>query len=169
MQLVTTDNAANYKKAGEKLVETRGGLFWTPCAAQCIDLMLEDFGKHIPSHKETIADGKTMLIPLVKELTKGRDWIRTGATRFATSYLPILDETVMAESIHGVINVPASHFLRPYTSFGILNRLQLYRIKRSMRKAAIKGKIYHLWWHPHNMGRNVDVNMKFLESIFSHI
>lgn len=86
MQLVT-DNAANYKKAGEKLMETRGGLFWTPCAAQCIDLMLEDFGKHIPSHKETIADGKTMLIPLVKELTKGRDWIRTGATRSATSYL----------------------------------------------------------------------------------
>lgn len=95
MQLVT-DNAANCKKAGEKLMETRGGLFWTPCAAHCIDLMLEDFGKHIPSHKETIADaekittylyGKTMLIPLVKELTKGRDWIRTGATRSATSYL----------------------------------------------------------------------------------
>lgn len=77
-------------------METRGGLFWTPCAAHCIDLMLEDFGKHIPSHKETIAGaekittylyGKTMLIPLVKELTKGRDWIRTGATRSATSYL----------------------------------------------------------------------------------
>lgn len=79
-------------------MEKRGGLFWTPCAAHCIDLMLEDFEKHIPSHRETIADAEKittylysymarLLIPLVKELTKGRDWIKTGATRFATLYL----------------------------------------------------------------------------------
>ncbi len=42
---VVTDNAANYKKA-EKLLEVkRSKLYWTPCAAHCIDLMLYDTGK----------------------------------------------------------------------------------------------------------------------------
>ena len=41
MQLVT-DNAANYKLAGEMLMKKRKCLFWTPCAAHCLDLMLED-------------------------------------------------------------------------------------------------------------------------------
>ncbi|XP_071933614.1 uncharacterized protein [Coffea arabica] len=40
---VITDNASNYKAAGKILMEKRKRLFWTPCAAHCIDLMLEDF------------------------------------------------------------------------------------------------------------------------------
>ncbi|XLR53660.1 hypothetical protein HN51_021928, partial [Arachis hypogaea] len=35
---VVTDNAANYKAAGEMLMKKRKKLFWTPCAAHCIDL-----------------------------------------------------------------------------------------------------------------------------------
>ena len=42
---VVTDNAANYKAAGQMLMEKRRKLYWTPCAAHCIDLMLEDFEK----------------------------------------------------------------------------------------------------------------------------
>ena len=37
---VITDNASNYKKAGELLMEKRKRLWWTPCAAHCIDLIL---------------------------------------------------------------------------------------------------------------------------------
>ncbi|GKC96414.1 hypothetical protein Tco_1161856, partial [Tanacetum coccineum] len=48
---VVTDNAANYKAAGEMLMDKRKKLFWTPCAAHCIDLMLEDFEKKIEEHK----------------------------------------------------------------------------------------------------------------------
>ena len=51
---IVTDNAANYKAVGEKLMEKRPTLFWTPCAAQCIDLMLEDMFKHINIHTSTI-------------------------------------------------------------------------------------------------------------------
>ena len=42
---VITDNAANYVAAGKMLMERYPNLFWTPCAAHCIDLMLEDIGK----------------------------------------------------------------------------------------------------------------------------
>lgn len=42
---VITDNASNYVLAGKLLEEKHKTIFWTPCAAHCIDLMLEDIGK----------------------------------------------------------------------------------------------------------------------------
>ncbi|RZB42462.1 hypothetical protein D0Y65_053162 [Glycine soja] len=44
---VITDNAANFKAAGELLMHTRPHLYWTPCAAHCIDMILEDLEKHL--------------------------------------------------------------------------------------------------------------------------
>ena len=35
-------------------------------------------------------------------------------------------------------------------------------------KAAIKGEMYHLWWHPHNFGANIDENFYNLEQILKH-
>nr|KYP53976.1 hypothetical protein KK1_000140 [Cajanus cajan] len=42
---VITDNGSNYVLAGKMLEAKRKKIFWTPCAAHCIDLMLEDIGK----------------------------------------------------------------------------------------------------------------------------
>ena len=41
---VVTDNGANYKSAGQKL-SRRQNVYWTPCAAHCLDLMFEDIRK----------------------------------------------------------------------------------------------------------------------------
>ena len=43
--------------------------------------------------------------------------------------------------------------------------LRLRRIKNSMIHAAKKGEVYHLWWHPHNFGKNTDENLQFLTEI----
>ncbi|KAI5411161.1 hypothetical protein KIW84_056341 [Lathyrus oleraceus] len=93
---IVTDNAANYKLVGQMLMDKRNKLYWTPCAAHCIDIMLEDFESKIPMHKEIIASGKkittyiyamTGLITLLHHYTEGSELIRPGITRFATSYL----------------------------------------------------------------------------------
>ena len=42
---VITDNGPQYKAAGELLMEQRLQIYWTPCAAHCIDLILMDIGK----------------------------------------------------------------------------------------------------------------------------
>ena len=42
---VVTDNAANYATTGRLLSAKYPTIFWTPCAAHCIDLMLEDIRK----------------------------------------------------------------------------------------------------------------------------
>lgn len=66
----------------------------------------------------------------------------------------------------GVINIPASRFLRPYSEkLHCLERLKLRRVKGQMKYAAQNGLIFHLWWHPHNFGRNTEKNLKNLEEL----
>lgn len=59
VQLIT-DNASAYKKAGKKLQQKYGILFWSPCAAHCIDLMLENIAnpKWYPLVDEAIKRAK---------------------------------------------------------------------------------------------------------------
>uniref|UniRef100_A0A0R0H3S6 BED-type domain-containing protein n=1 Tax=Glycine max TaxID=3847 RepID=A0A0R0H3S6_SOYBN len=75
---VVTDNGSNYVLAGKLLEEKRKHIYWTPCAAHCIDLMLEDIGK-LPLIRKTIRRS----MPILREL------VRHAITRFATSYLTL--------------------------------------------------------------------------------
>ncbi|MBX2827784.1 MAG: polysaccharide deacetylase family protein [Flavobacteriaceae bacterium] len=66
-------------------------------------------------------------------------------------------------------NIPASRFLKPYSPYlKFLDAWKLRRIKRSMTHAAKEGKIYHLWWHPHNFGNHSEKNLAFLAKILAH-
>jgi len=53
---VVIDDAEYHKVVGQMLMAKGKRLFWTPCVAHCVDLMLEDYEK-IPIH-ETIRKGK---------------------------------------------------------------------------------------------------------------
>ena len=37
-----------------------------------------------------------------------------------------------------------------------------------MTAAAKKKKIYHLWWHPHNFGQNMEKNFDILQKVLEH-
>jgi hypothetical protein len=43
--------------------------------------------------------------------------------------------------------------------------LKMRRLKNSMLRAARERSLFHLWWHPHNFGKNIEENMCQLESI----
>ncbi len=65
-----------------------------------------------------------------------------------------------------LVNVPSSRFLRPYhPRLAALDGLRMRRITRAMRRAAETGGTFHLWWHPHNFGLDLDANMAFLTRI----
>ncbi|CAL8990422.1 unnamed protein product [Prunus brigantina] len=94
---VITNNASNYKNARVKLMEKRKKLWWTPCATNCIDLMLEDISK-MKVVKDTIRlakqvvkfiYGHTWVLALMRSFTKNKEIIRHAITRFATSYLTL--------------------------------------------------------------------------------
>jgi peptidoglycan/xylan/chitin deacetylase (PgdA/CDA1 family) len=66
-------------------------------------------------------------------------------------------------------NIPSSRFLRQYIKkLAFLDGLRLRRIKKSMTHAAKNNLTYHLWWHPHNFGVNLQQNLSFLEQILKH-
>ena len=94
---VIPDNASNYVNAGMRLMEKRRRLWWTPCAAHCIDLMLEDIGK-VNVHDTTLARarqvvkfiyGHTWVLSLMRTFTKNHELLRPAITWFATSFLTL--------------------------------------------------------------------------------
>ena len=54
---VVTDNEASFKTVGMLLMEKYKHLFWSPCAAHCIDLILEDIAS-MKQIKETLDQAK---------------------------------------------------------------------------------------------------------------
>jgi peptidoglycan/xylan/chitin deacetylase (PgdA/CDA1 family) len=63
-------------------------------------------------------------------------------------------------------NIPASRFLRPYSGrLSVFESLRVRRIVQAMEHAALHNEIFHLWWHPHNFGTNIQSNMHVLRTI----
>lgn len=94
---VVTDGASNFVAAGKMLEEKRTKLFWSPCAAHCLDLILEDIGQ-LPVFYNTIANAKkvttfiyrhTWVLNLYRKYSKGKELARPAITRFATAFLTL--------------------------------------------------------------------------------
>ncbi|MEI4770541.1 hypothetical protein WAX74_12930 [Psychrobacillus sp. FJAT-51614] len=69
-----------------------------------------------------------------------------------------------------LINIKSSRFLRPFSKrLKVVEELRLRRIKNGLTKAAKSNELYHLWWHPHNFGKNIEENLQLLEEILKHV
>ncbi|KAJ7955323.1 HAT dimerization domain-containing protein [Quillaja saponaria] len=92
---VITENTPSYKAAGKMLEEKRSNLFWTPCAKNCIDQMLEDFVK-IRCVGERMEKGQKItkfiyyqiwLLNLMKiDFTQGQELLQPAGTRCASGF-----------------------------------------------------------------------------------
>lgn len=82
-------------------------------------------------------------------------------------HTPISYEKI--DNLEQLVNIPASRLLKPYyEKFAFLENLKLHRIKGEIKHAAKYNKLYHLWWHPHNFGDNVEKNLQNLEIILQY-
>lgn len=101
--------------------------------------------------------------------SEGENTLLKRGIRFLDSYFNVsghhlynLNETI----VNDMHNVPASHFLRPYSAkLNFLEPLKRRRIIKSMTQAAQLGQCYHLWWHPHNFGNDMESNLFNLEQL----
>lgn len=75
----------------------RKNLYWTPYAAHCLDLILEDIGK-IPQVNKTMERAifligfiysHTNTLNMMRGFTSKKELVRYGVTRFATSFLTL--------------------------------------------------------------------------------
>lgn len=89
--------------------------------------------------------------------------------RFLDSYIPIEGPITykMNKSEDEILNIPASRFLRPYSGNLFLERLKIRRIKNQMIFAATHHELFHLWWHPHNFGKNTEEMLRELEEVLA--
>lgn len=70
--------------------------------------------------------------------------------------------------VRGLVNIPASRFLRPNRANSFLENRKLKRVKKEMTHAAAQGKLYHLWWHPHNFTFEPSKSLIQLEELLRH-
>jgi peptidoglycan/xylan/chitin deacetylase (PgdA/CDA1 family) len=85
--------------------------------------------------------------------------------RLLDSYFKLSKGTVNSmQEVNGIKVINADRFLRPYR-FQFLNHFMVKRIIDEMTFAAKHGSVYHLWWHPHNFGKNLKENLSNLEQI----
>ena len=89
--------------------------------------------------------------------------------RLADAYLPLTGRC--SHPLAGAdapVDVPASRYLRPYhPALRGLERLRLERIGSDLDHAARAGRLFHLWWHPHDFGAHLAENLWILGEILT--
>jgi len=92
------------------------------------------------------------------------------ALRLADVYVP-LTGMHSAPTDGGValpVDVPASRYLRPWSrALRALEPLRLRRITAELEAAAQRGRVFHLWWHPHDFGLHPRENLGFLRRVLA--
>lgn len=107
------------------------------------------------------------------ETEEEKNGLSSRALRLADSYINIFGHnTYKKEDVefeNELINIPSSRFFRPYfNKLKMLEKIKLRRILNDMTYAAKNQEIYHLWWHPHNSGKNIEENLKQIKLIVLH-
>ncbi len=92
------------------------------------------------------------------------------ALRFVDALVPVagshLTDASTLDTSSGLVDVPASLFLRVFpTSARFMRDAGIRRITIAMKRAAMTGRILHLWWHPHNFGVSLDARLHDLELV----
>lgn len=91
---------------------------------------------------------------------------------YGDNYIPIqrcqsygFEEIEEAGKLHNVRN---TRFFKPFRpKYRLLEKLKLWRYKSEMRRAAKRGEIYHMYWHPHNFAENTDINFRQMDELLS--
>ncbi|MCR5256229.1 MAG: polysaccharide deacetylase family protein [Acetatifactor sp.] len=90
--------------------------------------------------------------------------------RFIDVYIPISGKKGTKPYYNfDVLNIYGTRMYKPMVlNCRLLEYLKIRRIKKTMKAAAKRKEIFHLWWHPHNIGINTSFYLKQLEDIFSY-
>ncbi|OIT05564.1 hypothetical protein A4A49_29924 [Nicotiana attenuata] len=94
---VVTDNASENVKAGGMIEGAYKNVYWTPCAAHCINLMFGDifkerpfstvFGQGVRLHSYICQ--RPLLLNMMRRFTMQKNLVKPGKTRFATAFLTL--------------------------------------------------------------------------------
>nr|XP_033508844.1 uncharacterized protein LOC104121638 [Nicotiana tomentosiformis] len=94
---IVTDNASENVSAGRMMEAMYPHIYWTPCAAHCINLMFGDIFKENPYASVftkavkvySYLSQRPLLLNLMRKFTNERNLVRPAKTRFATAFLTL--------------------------------------------------------------------------------
>ncbi|XP_061375040.1 uncharacterized protein LOC133317217 [Gastrolobium bilobum] len=166
---IVTDNAANYVASGRLLEAEFPKIFWSPCAAHCINVMLHDIGKLeevsvVVSHAATITKyiyNHCHPLHLMRKYTGGREILRPAPTRFATNFIALQSILAQKDALRAMIvklteplirvlrivdneNKPAMSFL--YQAIFKAREEMIKRFQRNKKKVEPYLKILDRRW-----------------------
>ncbi|XP_027366755.1 uncharacterized protein LOC113873010 [Abrus precatorius] len=94
---IIMDSSFNYTGIANHIVQNYGTIFVSPCACQCLNLILEEFSK-VDWISRCILQAQTIskliynnasLLDLMKKYTGGQELIRTGITKSVSTFLSL--------------------------------------------------------------------------------
>lgn len=94
---IIMDSSVNYTGIANHIVQSYGTIFVSPCASQCLNLILEDFSK-VDWISRCILQAQTIskliynsasLLDLMKKYSGGQELIRTGITKSVSTFLSL--------------------------------------------------------------------------------
>jgi len=92
------------------------------------------------------------------------------ALRLADAYVPLTGmHSAPTDGVAALpVDVPGSRYLRPWSrALRALEPLRLRRITAELEAAATHGRMFHLWWHPHDFGLRLRENLAFLRRVLA--
>ncbi|XP_022855022.1 uncharacterized protein LOC111376306 [Olea europaea var. sylvestris] len=100
---MVTNNVANYVVAGRLLEQEFQTLFWSPCAAHCINIMFHDIGKlnevsNVVSQASKITKyiyNHYYALHLMRKFAKRKEILRPATTHFATNFITL--QSILAQ------------------------------------------------------------------------
>ncbi|XLU24950.1 hypothetical protein S245_061016, partial [Arachis hypogaea] len=108
---VVTDNAANYVAAGRLLELKFPRLYWSPCVAHCINLILQDIEKLVEV-SETVSQASMITkyiynhchpLYLMRQFTGGREILHPAPTRFATNFIALQSILAQKDALRAMV------------------------------------------------------------------
>ncbi|KAI3860363.1 hypothetical protein MKX03_007119, partial [Papaver bracteatum] len=111
---MVTDNASNYALAGKLLEEAFPNMYWTPCAAHSVNLILKDFGelghiKYVASKAAKVTKyiyNHSKVLSLLHNRPGWTEIIRPAATRFATNFIALQSIMSHKHYLQGLVTCP---------------------------------------------------------------
>lgn len=94
---IIMDNSFNYTGIAKHILQNYGTIFVSPCASQCLNIILEEFAK-VDWVNRCILQAQTIskfiynnasMLDLMKKFTGGQELIRTGITKSVSDFLSL--------------------------------------------------------------------------------
>lgn len=126
----------------------------------------DKFVSAIPNNIKTYRGGIPGYIGKIKKMCN-----RIGTLIwYIDHYLPLQDSTYFKDTIKEgkLCNIKLSRLFKAWKNeYRFAEKLKIWRYKFEMTRAAKKGKVYHICWHPHNFSTFTEKNFEQLEELLS--